>query len=75
MVGLLAKGAEQSDGGRPQCSADDVLLAVYPILLGTGKRFFAERTPARTFELISTKALPSGIVFNAYKVAGPLKTG
>jgi dihydrofolate reductase len=54
--------------------ADEVLLAVYPILLGTGKRFFAERTPARTLELASTKAFPSGIIFNAYTVAGPLKT-
>ena len=52
--------------------ADEVLLAVYPILLGTGKRFFAERTPARTFELVSTKGFPSGIILNAYKVAAPL---
>ncbi len=27
--------------------ADEVLLAVYPVLLGTGKRFFAEGTPPR----------------------------
>ncbi|QNI37853.1 dihydrofolate reductase family protein [Edaphobacter albus] len=54
--------------------ADEVLLLVYPVLLGTGKRFFAEGTPARSFELISTKAMPSGIVLNHYKVAGPLKT-
>jgi len=55
--------------------ADEVLLVVYPALLGTGKRFFAEGTPARSFELVSTKALPSGIVLSTYKVAGPLKTG
>ena len=55
--------------------ADEVVLAVYPVLLGTGKRFFAEGTPARAFELVSTKAMPSGIVLNTYKVAGPLKTG
>jgi dihydrofolate reductase len=54
--------------------ADEVLLAVYPVLLGAGKRFFAEGTPACSFELASTKAMPSGIIFNAYKVAGPLKT-
>jgi dihydrofolate reductase len=52
---------------------DEVLLIVYPVLLGTVKRFFAEGTPARSFEFISTKALPSGIVMNAYKAAGPLK--
>ena len=55
--------------------ADEVLLAVNPVLLGTGKRFFAEGTPARTFELVSTQAFPSGNILSAYKVAGPLKTG
>ena len=53
--------------------ADEVLLLVYPVLLGKGKRFFAEGTPPRAFELASTKALSSGIVINAYKAAGPLK--
>jgi len=38
--------------------------------LGTGKRFFAERTPPRSFELVSTNAFPSGIIFSTYKVAG-----
>ena len=55
--------------------ADEVLLIVYPVLLGTGKRFFAEGTPPRSFELVSTKAMPSGIILSTYKVAGPLKTG
>jgi dihydrofolate reductase len=55
--------------------ADEVLLLVYPVLLGTGKRFFAEGTPPSSLELVSTKAMPSGIIFNAYKFAGPLKTG
>ena len=55
--------------------ADEVLLVVYPALLGTGKRFFAEGTPARSFELVSTKAFPSGIILSSYKVAGRLKTG
>jgi dihydrofolate reductase len=55
--------------------ADEVLLVVYPVLLGTGKRFFAEGTPARSFELVSTKAMPSGIIFSTYKIVGPLKTG
>ncbi len=54
--------------------ADEVLLTVYPVLLGAGKRFFAEGTPPRTFELVSTKAMPSGVIFTTYKVAGPLKT-
>ena len=54
--------------------ADEVVLFVYPVLLGTGKRFFADGTPARAFELASTSRLPSGIIINAYEAAGPLKT-
>jgi dihydrofolate reductase len=55
--------------------ADEVLLIVLPVLLGTGKRLFAEGTPGRSFELVSTKAFPSGIIFSTYQAAGPLKTG
>ncbi len=53
--------------------ADEVLLIVYPVLLGAGKRFFADGTPARRLELARTDALPSGIVLSAYRVAGPLE--
>jgi dihydrofolate reductase len=49
--------------------ADEVWLVIYPVLLGTGKRFFAEGTAARTFELVNTQPFPSGIIFNTYKVA------
>ena len=55
--------------------ADEVLLIVYPVLLATGKRFFAEGTPARSLELVSTNAFSSGVILNAYKAAGPLKAG
>jgi len=55
--------------------AEEVVLLVYPVLLGTGKRFFSEGTPARSFNLVGTNATPSGILLSTYKVAGPLKTG
>ena len=54
--------------------ADEVLLIVYPVLLGTGKRFFAEGTPPCSFELVSSQGMASGILINTYKAAGPLKT-
>jgi dihydrofolate reductase len=53
--------------------ADEVVLFVYPVLLGQGKRFFTEATPPHALEFASTKALPSGIVMHVYKPAGPLK--
>ena len=52
---------------------DEVVLIVYPLLLGTGKRLFAEGTPASALELVSTKPMPTGSMFNTYKVTGPLK--
>jgi dihydrofolate reductase len=51
--------------------ADEVVLFVYPILLGTGKRFFAEGTPARSLELVGTTATSSGVILGTYKPAGP----
>jgi len=53
--------------------ADEVVLLVDPVLLGVGKRLFADGTPARAFELASTTATATGIVVNSYKPVGPLK--
>src|SRR5580692_1949828 len=54
--------------------ADEVMLVIYPVLLGTGKHFFAAGTPPRSFALVGTKAMPSGIILSTYEVVGPLKT-
>ena len=32
-----------------------------------------QHSPARSFELVSTQAFSSGIIFGTYKAAGPLK--
>jgi dihydrofolate reductase len=55
--------------------ADEVLLLVYPVLLGTGKRFFSDGTPPCELALISTKAVSSGIIISTYRPSGPLRTG
>jgi dihydrofolate reductase len=55
--------------------ADDVVLVVYPVLLGTGKRLFAEGTQAWSLELTSTEAMSTGVILSTYKPAGPLKGG
>ncbi len=54
--------------------ADELLLVTYPALLGTGKRLFAEGTPPRAFDLLSTQATPSGAILSTYKLAGPLQS-
>ena len=53
--------------------ADEVVLFVYPVLLGNGKRIFADGTPPRSFEFAGTQSLPSGILINTYKAPGPLR--
>src|ERR1700761_3617004 len=48
--------------------ADEVVLLVNPVLLGKGKRFFSEGTPHRALALENSRALPSGITVNSYKL-------
>jgi dihydrofolate reductase len=55
--------------------ADEVLLLIYPILLGIGKRFFADGTAPRELALVSTKSASSGVVISTYRPSEPLRTG
>ena len=55
--------------------ADEVLLLIFPVLLGTGKRFFSDGTPPRELALVSTKAVSSGVIISTYRPNGPLRTG
>ena len=55
--------------------ADEVLLLVFPVLLGTGKGFFSDGTPPRELALVGTKAVSSGVIISAYTPNGPLRTG
>ena len=54
---------------------DDVILAVYPVLLGTGTRLLAAGSPARAFGLVSTQSFPSGVILNRYTIVGALDAG
>lgn len=54
--------------------ADEVLLLVYPLLLGAGKRFFSDATPPRELSLIDAKVGSSGVVISRYRPCGPLRT-
>lgn len=55
--------------------ADEVVLLVFPVLLGKGKRFFSESADPRELALVGTKAAPSGVLMNTYRPVGPLRTG
>jgi dihydrofolate reductase len=53
---------------------DEVVLFVYPVLLGRGKRFFEDSAGARALALVDTKAMSSGVVISTYRHVGPLRT-
>ncbi len=54
---------------------DELLLKIFPITLGTGKRLFAEGTIPAAFTLYECKSSPSGVIVASYKRAGEVKTG
>ena len=41
---------------------DELVLIVYPVLLGRGKRFFSDRVDARELAFVSTKSTPTGVL-------------
>ena len=53
---------------------DEVVLIVYPVLLGRGKRFFSDSADPRELALVSTKATSTGVLMNTYRYVGPLRT-
>jgi dihydrofolate reductase len=53
---------------------DEVVLFVYPVLLGRGKRFFSDSADPRELAFVSTKATPSGVLINIYRHVGSLQT-
>ncbi len=53
---------------------DEVLLLVYPVLLGRGKRFFSDRTDPRELAFVSSKVTSTGVLINTYRHVGSLRT-
>jgi len=51
---------------------DELVLCVYPVLLGWGKRFFSDSVASRGLAFVSTKATPTGVLLNHYRYVGPL---
>ncbi len=54
---------------------DEVILIVYPVLLGTGKRFFPEGADPCELALTTTTAASSGVIISTYKPVGAIRTG
>jgi dihydrofolate reductase len=54
---------------------DEISLRVFPVVLGSGKRLFADGAKPTALKLVSSKTSPSGVTLNTYTPAGPVKTG
>jgi dihydrofolate reductase len=54
---------------------DEINLLVFPLVLGSGKRFFEEGLKAGALTLTRSVTSPSGAVMVAYTPAGAVKTG
>ncbi|HEY1685232.1 MAG TPA: dihydrofolate reductase family protein [Tepidisphaeraceae bacterium] len=52
---------------------DEVVLIVYPVLLGRGKRFFSDNADPRELTLASTKTASTGVLINTYRHVGSLR--
>jgi dihydrofolate reductase len=55
--------------------ADEVVLIVYPVLLGRGKRLLSDVVDARELAFAGTRATPTGVLINSYRCVGPLRKG
>jgi dihydrofolate reductase len=56
-----------------QGMVDEVVLCVYPVLLGRGKRVLSDSVDARELALVSTKATSTGVLINTYRHVGSLR--
>jgi dihydrofolate reductase len=54
---------------------DELWLKIFPIMVGSGKRLFADGKFAGSFELIESKISPAGVIVASYKRSGEVTTG
>jgi dihydrofolate reductase len=54
---------------------DGLRLLLYPIVLGRGKRLFADGTIPRAFKLVESATSPSGVVMARYERSGDVTLG
>jgi len=52
---------------------DEVILLIYPVLLGRGKRMFSDRVAPRELAFVSSQATSTGVLLNTYRYVGPLQ--
>ena len=54
---------------------DRFRVLVYPVLVGSGKRLFADGVVPAALKLVSSSVSPTGVVMSVYEPAGEIVTG
>jgi dihydrofolate reductase len=54
---------------------DELRMWIFPVVLGTGKRFFGSGTIPAALKLVDSKVSGSGVTINIYEPAGDIDTG
>jgi dihydrofolate reductase len=54
---------------------DEFTVLLFPVLLGKGKRLFAEGTAPSNLKVVKSKSYPTGVVVTTYQPDGAVKTG
>jgi dihydrofolate reductase len=54
---------------------DEYRLWIFPVVIGTGKRFFGDGTIPAGLKLVDSKVSKTGVTINTYQRAGDVKSG
>jgi dihydrofolate reductase len=54
---------------------DEYRMWIFPVVIGTGKRFFGEGTIPAALELVDSKVSKTGVTINVYERTGDIKPG
>jgi dihydrofolate reductase len=49
---------------------DEITLLTYPVVVGQGRRLFADTGPDLALELVESRATPSGVIVQVYRILG-----
>ena len=54
---------------------DRLVLMTFPLVLGTGKRWFGDDAPARSMRMVAHRITPGGNIIAEYEPGGAVETG
>jgi dihydrofolate reductase len=88
-VADAVRALKQGDGGHiliqgssrllatllPHDLVDEFRVGIHPVVLGRGKRLFAEGSPGRTLRLTDSRRTSTGALYNTYEPAGEVRVG